>query len=208
MPPVIMFDFDGVVADSFDVFFAEFSGATRELGYEKLDSKEALLKLFEGNVITGLIKAGFPVWKLKEFGKRFGPRIAEANRRVQPFAGMVPLLGDLARDHTVYVITSNTTLAVEDFLQRHAVAGIRDVLGADKESSKVKKIKAVRKLHPELEPWYIGDTKGDMVEGNTAGATTVAVTWGWHSEEKLLEGRPDHVVHTQGDLRALFSGGA
>ena len=64
-PPVIMFDFDGVVADSFEVFYTEFTGAVKDLGYEKLNSKESLLKLMEGNPIAGLVKMGFPVWRLK-----------------------------------------------------------------------------------------------------------------------------------------------
>jgi phosphoglycolate phosphatase len=206
MKPVIMFDFDGVVADSFQVFYTEFAGAVRELGYTKLNSEEALLKLFEGNVIAQLVKQGFPVWRLKKLADQFGPRIAEANKRVDPFPGMPELVSELAASAPLYVITSNSTGAVESFAEKHGITGVRDVLGADKESSKVKKIKQVRKLHPELHPWYVGDTKGDMIEGRQAGATTVAVGWGWHPVETLETGKPDHIVHTQDELRALLAG--
>jgi phosphoglycolate phosphatase len=199
-----MFDFDGVIADSLDVFYTEFSSAVRELGYERMNSKEALLKLFEGNVLAQLIKAGFPIWKLKQLGRKFAPRIAAANARVRPFPGMPELLAEIAARHAVYIISSNTTEAVELFLQRHAISGVRDVLGADKETSKVKKIQQVRRLHPELTPWYIGDTKGDMLEAHSARAIAVAVTWGWHSEELLASARPHHVVRSQAELRALF----
>lgn len=202
--PVIMFDFDGVIADSLDIFYAEFSAAVRELGYDRMNSKEALLKLFEGNVLAQLIKAGFPIWKLKQLGRKFAPRIAAANARVQPFPGMPELLAELAAQHAVYIISSNTTEAVEGFLQRHRIAGIRDVLGADKETSKVKKIQQVRRLHPQHTPWYIGDTKGDILEAHSARAIAVAVTWGWHSEELLASANPHHIVHTQQHLRTLF----
>jgi len=204
---VVMFDFDGVVADSLDVFYAEFSAAVRELGYTKLDSREALLRLFEGNVIANLIKSGFPVWRLKKLGKEFAPRIAAANEKVAPFEGMPELLGHIAARYPVYVITSNTTSAVESFLARHAISGVLDVLGADKEASKVKKIKAVRKLHPGLIPWYIGDTKGDMLEANAAGAISVAAAWGWHSEETLRSAKPAHVVRMPEELRQLLLDG-
>lgn len=203
-PRLIMFDFDGVVADSFDVFYEEFTSATRELGYDKLNSKESLLKLMEGNPIAGLIKMGFPVWKLKELGEKFAPRIEAANARVLPFEGMTALLTELAATHPTYVITSNQTRAVEQFLERHEVSGVCEVFGSDKESSKVKKIRKVRKRHPDHQGWYIGDTKGDMLEANHAGAITVAVTWGWHSEETLREGKPAHVVHDQEMLRTLL----
>lgn len=204
MSRVVMFDFDGVVADSLDVFYAEFSAAVRELGYHKLDSRDALLKLFEGNVIANLIKAGFPIWRLKKLGDQFAPRIAEANARVVPFDGMPELVGRIARAFPTYVITSNTTRTVEEFLLRHRVEGVRDVLGADKEASKVKKIKAVRKLHPGHAPWYIGDTKGDMLEANAAGAVSVAAAWGWHDVATLNAGRPKHMVHKPDELGALL----
>lgn len=203
-PRLIMFDFDGVIADSFEVFYEEFSGAAEMLGFQKLNSRESLLKLMEGNPIAGLVKMGFPVWKLKELGERFAPRIEAANARVLPFDGMTLLLSELAAAHPTYVITSNQTRAVEQFLERHGVTGVHEVVGADKESSKVKKIRKVRKKHPDHQGWYIGDTKGDMVEGNRAGAITVAVTWGWHSEATLREGKPRHVVHDQEALRELL----
>lgn len=203
-PPVVMFDFDGVVADSFEVFYAEFTTAMRELGFDKLETREDLLKLMEGNAIKGLLRLGFPVWKLRQLSEEFRPRIEAANARVQPFDGMIELLAELAGTHPTYVITSNQTAAVEAFLRKHAVENIIEVIGADKEHSKIKKIRKVRKRHPGHAAWYIGDTKGDMVEANIAGATSVAVAWGWHSVETLQKGRPDHVVYHQDSLRSLF----
>jgi len=204
MAPVIMFDFDGVLADSFEIFFREFTAACTQLGFDKLNSREAFLRLFEGNLIQELVKSGFPIWRLKKLVRAFEPRIAEANRQVQPFAGMPELLGELAAVHPVYVISSNVTKTVLRFLDAYGVTGVRDVIGADKETSKIKKIKRVRKQHRQLQPFYIGDTKGDIVEGRAAGATTVAVTWGWHSMATLQAGGPDCLVHTPAELRALF----
>jgi phosphoglycolate phosphatase len=203
-PPLLMFDFDGVVADSFEVFYEEFTGAVKLLGWDKLNSRESLLKLMEGNPLAGLVKMGFPVWRLKQLGEQFAPRIEAANSRIEPFPGMPSLLTELAAAHPVYVITSNQTRAVELFLEKHGVQGVLEVVGADKEASKVKKIRKVRKKHPGLQGWYFGDTKGDMVEAGIAGATTVAIAWGWHPVETLAEGKPDHIVHDQEALRVLI----
>lgn len=201
---IVMFDYDGVVADSFDIFYEEFTAACVEMGFNRLNSRESFLRLFEGNLIQQLIKAGFPVWKLKKLAQTFEPRIMAANRRVPPFPGMPELLAELASAMPVYVITSNATITITEFLERHAISGVRDVLGADKETSKVKKIRQVCAQLPGAHPYYIGDTKGDMLEGRTAGATTVAALWGWHPEETLREGNPDHLVRTPQELRALF----
>lgn len=201
---VIMFDFDGVVADSFEIFYEHFAEAVVALGYAQFSSREALLKLFEGNMIKELIKAGFPFYKLKKFSKQFSPRIKEANLRVQPFSGMPELLAELAAAFPVYVITSNVSEAILAFLERYQIAGILEVLGSDKEVSKVKKIRQVLQRHPGADAWYIGDTKGDMIEGRTAGVQTVGVAWGWHAKELLLEASPDYVAHTPAELRALL----
>lgn len=208
MPPLILFDFDGVIADSFEVFYEEFRAAVGELGFDRLRTREDMLGLFDGNAFLSLVKLGFPVWRLKKLADRFGPRIAAANARVAPFPGMPALVAELAAAHPVHVITSNSTAAVEDFLARHGVSGVRGVVGADKERSKVKKIRRARQAHPDRAAWYIGDTKGDMIEGREAGARTVAVTWGWHDEARLRSGRPDAVVGDLEALRALFAPGA
>ncbi len=199
-----MCDFDGVVADSFEVFFDEFLAVCAEMGFKRLHSREAFLRLFETNVLAGLVKAGFPVWRLKKLVRVFGPRIAAANARVQPFAGMPDILNRLAAAFPLYFITSNSSEAILSFTARTGVSHFRDVLGADKEPSKVKKIRQVRARHPDCPAYYVGDTKGDMVESREAGAIAVAAAWGWHPLEKLQEGAPDVVLRRPEELLELF----
>ncbi len=206
MQPLLLFDFDGVVADSFEVFSEVFRAACTEIGFHHLDSDEAILKLFEGNVPVQLLKAGFPLWRIKKLSSSLMPRIVAANRRIEAFDGMPTLLTELAQTFPTYVISSNNTDFLQAFIERHEIQGIRDVLGADKEPSKVKKIKQVCALHPDREPFFIGDTKGDMVEGRAARVVTIAVTWGWHPVETLLAGDPDHTVDSPEELRAFFMG--
>ena len=194
MPPIILFDFDGVIADSFEVFFKAFTEVCTEMGFKHLNSKEALLRLFDGNLLRQLWKAGFPFWRIKGLVRRFEPRIAAENMKIQPFPGMPELLCELAAVHPVYIISSNASAHVAAFCARFAIEGIRDMIGSDRETSKVKKIRSVSRRHPGHVPYYIGDTKGDMIEGNAARATTVAVAWGWHHLPRLLEGKPDLVA--------------
>jgi phosphoglycolate phosphatase len=44
---------------------------------------------------------------------------------------------------------------------------------------------------------------GDIKEGRLAGVTTVAVTWGWHSKEKLQAAGPDLLVEEPEGLLTL-----
>jgi len=58
--------------------------------------------------------------------------------------------------------------------------------------------------YPGLSAYYIGDTRGDMIEGRKAGAITVAALWGWHAVKKLEEGAPDHFVRSPEALLDLL----
>ena len=80
------------------------------------------------------------------------------------------------------------------------------MLGSDDDFSKVRKIQFARRQHGlQLDPWYIGDTVGDIVEGKTAGARTVGVAWGWHPVAKLQAACPDHIAYTPEHLTSLFA---
>jgi phosphoglycolate phosphatase len=203
MGDIVLFDFDGVIADSLDIFFEVFTNVCAEMGYDRLNSKEAFLRLFEGNPIGRLLWAGFPLFRPKQLARRFRPRLEEANARVPPFPEMPETLAYIARRCPVYVVTSNVSQTIEGFLKKYQIEGIRGIAGVEHESSKVKKIRRILKQHPGSKAFYIGDTKGDMIEARRAGAIPVAVTWGWHSAATLREGNPEHVVDSPAELRAL-----
>ena len=203
---VILFDFDGVIADSLAAYFPVFSESCRDLGFSGPATLEAFLDVFDTNAVKGLLRAGVPILKLRRLGKTLGPRVAELNQRVSPFPGMPELVNRLCARFPVYVVTSNVTAATEKFLARHGMTGVCGVVGADKEASKVKKIRRIHRAHRGAEPWYIGDTRGDMIEGRAARAITVAVTWGWHTRVRLETGHPDHVVENVDELAVLLHG--
>ncbi len=162
--PVLLFDFDGVVADSLGAYFDAFTRVCTEMGFDHINSMESLLALFDGNVFIQLVRSGFPVRRLREMAVKFAPRIRAVAETVTPFPGMPETLSRLAARHPLYIITSNDTAVVRAFLDRYSITGVRDVIGSDIEPSKVKKIRAARKREPRRTPYYIGDTRGDMTE--------------------------------------------
>lgn len=205
LPPLLLFDYDGVIADSYEVYFFEFTRACAELGFDHLNSREAFLKLFDGNLIRQLIRAGFPLWKLKSLAEMFAPRIALANQQIEPFAGMPEMLARLGEKHPLYIITANDSATVQAFVDRYNLHQVRGVIGSDEETSKVKKIRTVRRRFKQHRAYYMGDTRGDMLEARRAGAVPVGVGWGWHGAERLRTAGPAHIVETQQDLLELFS---
>ena len=51
--------------------------------------------------------------------------------------------------------------------------------------------------------YYVCDTVGDIREARDAGIRTVAVTWGWHSRERLAAAHPDRLIDVPEKLLAL-----
>jgi len=205
MEKVIMFDFDGVIVDSLEVFQKSFTDSCERLGLEEFAGGVDFLELFETNFYEALAAAGFPPERMRELNRGMEEELTKANRRLQMFAGAGAMLQKLAHEHTVVIITSSITSVVEGYLRAQNINGVKEVVGAEKEASKVKKIRRTMAKFPQGTYYYIGDTKGDMVEGKKAGATTVAVTWGWHSRERLRKGEPDFMVNTPEELVRLFA---
>jgi phosphoglycolate phosphatase len=54
---------------------------------------------------------------------------------------------------------------------------------------------------------YVGDTRGDMLEGARAGATPLGAGWGWHGAAALREAGAAYVAATPAELLAYFMDG-
>jgi phosphoglycolate phosphatase len=199
---LIMFDFDGVIADSLEAMHAATVTALSENGLDHLVSEDLVPRLVESNWFEGLRKMGVP----PRVGRVMDDLIAVsvAAGKVAPYAGLPEVIAALAQRHCVLIVTSNRSDIVADFLSQWRIAGIQEVLGGDKGKSKVPKLRGALGRYPHDEAWFIGDSVGDIVEGRSAGVSTIAVTWGWHPEEQLLESAPDRMVRAPEELLRLL----
>ena len=201
-----MFDYDGVIVDSLDVFATTFIAASHACGYTGIRTHEQVVRLFDGNFFETLAQLGLSSDKINEIlGDAHERKMQRHLAEVRPFQGMHESLNVISNQNVLTVITSNDSQLVWKFLEKEGITCFDEVMGADKEKSKAKKIQKTMARFQDLPAFYVGDTKGDMIEGKQAGAVTVAVTWGWHSAEKLTEGTPDHMVHTPAELEKLLS---
>ncbi len=204
---VWMFDFDGVIVDSLELFSASLLTLCRERGLAKPATQEELLRLFDTNMYDGLSAAGLPAADHAAFAGQLGERQADGLMSCRPFPGVRAALARLATRGPVVIVTSNLTAVVQAWLRRHGVGCVKDVLGADRGTGKVAKIRSVLCGYPHSAVgYYVGDTSGDMVEARAAGVRAVAVTWGWHPATALVAAEPDFVVKTPAELGALAGG--
>jgi phosphoglycolate phosphatase len=196
-----MFDFDGVIADSFAGQSGAFVQTLAGRGLDHLATPERFLDLLESNWFAALEAAGVPADLRDELEDSFGDLPSP-----ELFPGMAAVVERLAEAHTIIVITASRTGDVRRVLEHHRVRGVAEVIGGDQEESKTSRIRAARRrFGPDRPTWYVGDTVGDILEAREAGVGTVGAGWGWHGAERLRRAGPDRLVREPRDLLELFT---
>jgi phosphoglycolate phosphatase len=194
---LFLFDFDGVLADSLDLYAEAVARCLERIGTPIVKDREDYLVLFEGNFYESMAARGVNLTDYAWAAGEIMPGIDYD--AMKPFDGLLPVLESLKKDHLLAVISSNGSRTIRRMLERFGFDPyFQEVLGSDFLFSKKEKIDhALAKYGIPLErAFYIGDTVGDILEARAAGIRTVAVTWGWHSREKLAATHPDFLVDT------------
>ena len=205
MDRLLAFDYDGVLVDSYDVFKRYFLEACRDQDVKAISTEEDFLSLFDGNLYQRMMQQGLSRDQILSIVLAVRDGIMAEQDIIQLYPGIHDAVHALAEDHTLAVVTSNDTEVVRHFLQMRDIDRFTDVIGSDREPSKHAKLQRLQRQHHDARCYYIGDTAGDIIEGQQAGVATVAAAWGWHSEQRLTKAGPDHLVHTPAELRSLFS---
>lgn len=186
----IVFDFDGVLADSLDTVIA----ITNKIGVDY-----GLPEFDRGRVrsigLTGLIKTSkISALRLPGFVKKIRQGVADMMGQIPVYQGMAQAVRELARHFELGILTSNSRENVEQFLAQHSLKENFSYLFCG--SSLFAKDESARKLIKEKkldrsQSIYIGDEVRDIVAMKKVGLPIVAVTWGFESEELLRSKDPD-----------------
>jgi haloacid dehalogenase superfamily, subfamily IA, variant 1 with third motif having Dx(3-4)D or Dx(3-4)E len=201
---LLLFDFDGVLVDSLDVYERTVTDCLQQIGHPLTRGREEFLELFDGNFYESLVAKGVDLGKFMAASVDILSKVNYAE--MKPFDAMRPVFHELKKNHPLIVISSNDTPTIQEALRLYDFNGIfQEILGSDFMFSKKEKILyAAKKYNATLHDiYYIGDTTGDIKEGRQAGIKTVGVTWGWHSKEKMASSNPDYLFDDPQELLKL-----
>jgi phosphoglycolate phosphatase len=202
---LFLFDFDGVLVDSLDVYEKTVTDCLIKINQPLTRGREEFLELFEGNFYESMVRKGID---LEAFMEASVDILAQVKiKDIKPIEGVVPIVDEMHKNHCLIVISSNETASIREALEVFKYDGyFGEVLGSDFMLSKKDKILyAIKKYQlPPDDIYYIGDTTGDIKEGKQAGVKTVGVTWGWHSREKIAASKPDYLFDHPTELLQLI----
>jgi phosphoglycolate phosphatase len=207
---LILFDFDGVLADTLADMLRFAQEVCEELGVKHPVVQTDLSELEVMSFATFGRACEMPEHLVNEFVRRCMGKFAEKMTPPALFSGLGEVMVKLAESHTLAVVTGNTGGNVRAFLEEHGLEGcVRAVYGVDMPGSKVDKILMAKSQFAAEgeEVFMIGDSVSDIRAAREVGVRSIAVSWGHQSMERLLEAEPDHVVYRPEEIIALSATG-
>jgi len=192
----ILFDFDGVIVDSFQPAF-EVSRMLRPwMNFTENDYR----KCFEGNVYEEFLKIDKKQEVTdKQFFKIYIPRLFQ----LPVIKGIPKTLKMLSKKYRLIIISSTISSPISEWLDRHGLAEyFSEIMGGDVRKIKLEKIKMIFEKYGinSDDCVFITDTLGDLREAKNAGLNCLVVTYGFHSKDTLKKGNPVGFIKTPQDI--------
>jgi phosphoglycolate phosphatase len=208
MMSLILFDFDGVLADTLDDLLQFGQEACNELGVSHVVVKEDLSTLEVMSFVTFGQQLEVPEPLIEKFVDKCLEKVAAKISPPAIFTGLAEVVKDLSARHVIGIVTTNSTQNVKAFLVEHGLEDcIRVIYGVDLPGTKAQKISQARdQFAAEGEAVFmIGDSASDMRAASEASAKSIAVSWGHQSVEMLIRAKADFVVYSPKALTEIFS---
>lgn len=204
---LVIFDFDGTLADSSAWMLVAFNACADKFGFRKLsrDEIEALRGQDNRTIMRSL---RVPMWKLPAIAKHVRAMAAEAEPPPL-FASVPEALHKLkAAGLTLGVVSSNSEYTIRRALGAE-LAALIDHYACDAsifgKPSKFKQLlKAARAKRSDV--IAVGDETRDIEAARKVGLACAAVTWGYATEAVLRGFAPDLVFTSVEEMAARLSG--
>ena len=201
---LIIFDFDGTIADSFDIFIEATNCLAEDFGYPKLSSSQ-IARFRKLSLKTMLQELGMPKWKLPFFLRRFRIELNRLMPDLHLVDGMKEALVELSKEDYLFgIVTSNSRKNVESFLYTQKLNHFFDFIhGGQVLSGKAKTLKRIAR-HARFEPKiFIGDEVSDVEAAKRAGLSSIAVSWGFNDKQTLEQYSPDFLIEHPRQLASI-----
>jgi len=202
---LVIFDFDGTLADSLPWLRGVFGELAREFGFRHPDAvDEDRLRRSGPRDAMALLRV--PRWKVPRIAARVRGRMAAELDAIHPFEGVEEVLRRLDEAGvTLAVVSSNSRRNVERVLGRPAADRIAHWGCGTSLFGKANHFRRVLALSgvPASEALCVGDEIRDARAARSAGIAFGAVGWGYHALDALLAERPAEVFERVADLARL-----
>jgi phosphoglycolate phosphatase len=211
---LVIFDFDGVIADTFQQAFEASTLASKEYGFAPFASRQEfyndlnvtlktapsliLNRFRKYGVVKGFAGIVHQLFNTKKFkhgiAKHFGPLLKHSTY----FYGIPELLEKLEGKAEMVILSNNQTQGIINFLDRNNLAKyFTEVHGFETTMVKTQALdKIVKSRDLELNHIvFVTDMKSDIKDAKPLNIPVLAVTYGYNSANKIYSARPTKTVN-------------
>ena len=194
---VIIFDFDGTIADTLDPLLAIANNLAREFGYPPITDDQ--LNQFQALDSRAIIQqSNIPLLKLPFLLRRLKADLNQQITSIQPIEGIPDALKELKRHgHILGIVTSNSEPNVSAFLAHHDLLHLFDfvksgttIFGKHRVIRRLLKKKNIDIQHTV----YVGDETRDIESAKAINMPIISVSWGFNDHSVLAQYAPTQLI--------------
>ncbi len=212
---LVVFDWDGTLLDSAGAIVVAIQAACRDIGHPPPSDEQARHVIGLG-LVDALRQAApdLPAESYPALVDRYRHHYLSGDHQLDLFKGVPEMLGELqASGHILAIATGKSRLGLERALDH---SGLRLLFQASRCADECHS-----KPHPQMldelmaefgvsgeTTLMIGDTSHDLLMARNAGVDSLAVTYGAHRHDHLLDHRPLACLHTVAELETWLKANA
>lgn len=205
---LIIFDFDGVIANTLPDILENSRLASEKIGYPRLPTKEIVSHL-EKMSFENLGRAlEIPEDMIADFVRNTLSFFYSQDSVLDIFPDMKETLNKLAENNTLAIITNNSRKAVDQFLSQNSLKDKFELIADnDVPGSRAEKISSTQK-HFNMEKgdtYFVGDAVSDVEAAKEASVHSIAAAWGNQDPQMLRDSYPDFLINTPDEILSIIS---
>lgn len=204
MIKVIIFDYDGVIVDSFPAVHAVYQRISKKLGKKCPETLDGFKKIYAAHSTGLMTNLGFTQEEVKKANDMYQVEILKE----QPpfFPGIKEIIESLHAKHRLILVSSSPKPEVTAKLKKLGIINCFERIIAGETPGSMKKIPALKALLSDLnmdldEIVMIGDRLYDHNDAKAVGIKLILVEYGWgYDRSKIPDHKQNVVVNKPSDL--------
>lgn len=207
MVRTVIFDFDGTIADTLESVVRIVNNNAEHFGYKRVTKED--IPYLQGKKPREILSyLGISIFKLPLWIKRIHSEMNKEISGLKPTVNILPILSEMHASGNFYlgILTSNTQENVSLFLSNNNmdlfdfITTGKSVFGKSHLINKIIKQNCLDKN----EIFYVCDEVRDIEAAKKSGIKSIAVTWGYNSENALQKENPYHIAYSPDDLKEIL----
>ncbi len=206
--PVLIFDFDGTIADTLEYLFVIGNDLADEFKFKHVERHQ--IETYKNMTLRQMVRdLGVPILKIPKILLRGKEELNNRIHEVQIIQGIAEVLLQLKKqDILLGLVSTNTLENIHTVLENHGLHNVFDFIGIG--SGLLGKPRALKKIIKQYhldktKILYVGDEVRDIEASRRAGLSVASVTWGYNSAQSLRNHNPDYLLEHPQDLVRILA---